>query len=342
MRIFAIIAVLCGALALAGCGGFKPASNARANQPIKTSMVDKMKALGSAPGKGTIVRIFKESNELELWKETGSGAYKLLSSYEICAWSGDIGPKIVEGDRQAPEGFYTITPALLNPNSSYYLAFNTGFPNKFDRAWGRTGSHLMVHGDCTSRGCFAMTDEAIAEIYAIIRETFAGGNPSVQLQIFPFRMTPKNLARHADSPHLAYWQDLKEGHDRFEISRTPPVWDVCEKRYVFDRRREQGLDAAGPCPPVPDTDTLHAAVAKKKAADDAAMRTEVAALAASKAKAIAEAEKVAAAQAEAKARGEAIGSFIGGIFGGGKDEQVDKVIDPGLVAPTPAAPIQRG
>src|SRR5262249_29677802 len=150
-----------------------------------------------------------------------------------------------------------------------------------DRAYGRTGSNLMVHGDCSSRGCYSMTDESIAEIYALVRESFAGGNASVQLQIFPFRMTPHNLARHASSPHFEFWKNIKDGYDRFEISKTPPAWDVCEKRYVFDVPREgaQVLEAAAACPAVPAGDAMVAALAKRQAADNAAMETEIASLA---------------------------------------------------------------
>ena len=336
--------VLALGLGLAGCGGLKP-GNARANQPLKQGVVDRLKAMGSDPGQPIVVRIFKESSELELWKRTAGGGYKLFQTYEICAWSGELGPKVVEGDRQSPEGFYTITPALMNPNSNFYLAFNTGFPNKFDRAHGRTGSNLMVHGDCSSRGCYSMTDESIAEIYALIRESFKGGNSSAQLQIFPFRMTAGNLARHADSPHMSFWQNIKEGHDRFEIAKAPPVWDVCEKRYVFDVRREgaQVLEAASACPAdAGGSEMVVAALQKKQAADAAAMQTEIAALAAKEAKAKADAEKKAAEEAALKARGEAIGNFVGGLFGGGKDADVKKVIDPKLVAPVPAPRFQRG
>src|SRR5690606_21849405 len=175
-----------------------------------------------------------------------------------------------EGDRQSPEGFYTITPGLLNPNSNFYLAFNTGFPNKFDRAHGRTGSNLMVHGDCSSRGCYSMTDEPIAEIYALVRESVAGGNQSVQLQIFPFKMTPQNLARHASSPHLAFWKDIKEGYDRFELTKRPPSWDVCNREYVFDVPRNNAvavLDAVAACPPSVHDVTTVAALQQKQAAD---------------------------------------------------------------------------
>ena len=328
--------------ALSSCGGLVK-GNARANQPLKDSAIQRLSAMGSSPGEATVIRIFKESSELEVWKRTKSGGYKLFNTYEICAWSGELGPKIAEGDRQSPEGFYTITPALMNPNSNYYLAFNTGFPNKFDRAWGRTGSNLMVHGDCSSRGCYSMTDEAIAEIYAIVRESFKGGNPSVQLQIFPFRMTPANLARHSDSPHFSFWQNIKEGYDRFEIAKTPPVWDVCEKRYVFDRvyAGTHVLDAAGSCPPAPPSDTMVAALAKKQAADDAAMQSAAAALAQKAAKAQAEADAEAARKAALKAQEQAIGSFVGNLFSGGKDAGVEKVVNPALVAPTPAPRIKR-
>jgi murein L,D-transpeptidase YafK len=145
-----------------------------------------------------LVRIFKEEAELDVWKQDNSGRFALLRTYPICRWSGELGPKIKQGDRQAPEGFYTISPGQMNPNSSYYLAINTGFPNAYDRANGRTGAFLMIHGDCASAGCYAMTDEQIAEIYALAREAFFGGQKSFQLEAFPFRMTPLNMARHAE------------------------------------------------------------------------------------------------------------------------------------------------
>lgn len=322
---------------LAGCGGFRPASNAKAMAPLKQETVSRLASMGSSPAAGMMVRIFKESSELEVWKQTSSG-YKLFKSYQICAWSGELGPKVKEGDRQSPEGFYTITPGLMNPNSNYYLAFNTGFPNKFDRAYGRTGSDLMVHGDCSSRGCYSMTDESIAEIYALARETFKGGNPSFQLQIYPFRMTAANLAKHASSPNMSFWKDIKEGYDRFEISRVPVNWDVCNKEYVFDVPGGTVLDAAGACP-VAVAQNIPQSVKDKMVADEAAMATEVASLADKAAKAAVEAQKVADAEAAAKARGEAIGSFIGGLFGGG--QQVQGIIDPSIIPPIPLPRIHR-
>ena len=181
-----------------------------------------------------LMRVFKEEAELEVWKQDTTGRFQLLKTYPICRWSGDLGPKLQEGDRQAPEGFYTITPELMNPNSNYYLAINTGFPNSFDKANGRDGSLLMIHGDCSSSGCYAMTDEQMGEIYSLARDSFLGGRPSFQIQAYPFRLTPANLARHRTNPHMAFWKMLKIGNDHFETTHLEPKVDVCDRRYVFD------------------------------------------------------------------------------------------------------------
>jgi murein L,D-transpeptidase YafK len=337
-----LIAVLCLTLVLAGCGGIISKGNAKANQPLKSTVISRLASMGSSPGEAMMIRIYKESSELEVWKRTKSGQYKLFDTYQICAYSGGLGPKIKEGDRQSPEGFYTITPGLMNPNSSYYLAFNTGFPNKYDRAYGRTGSELMVHGDCTSRGCYAMTDEQIAEIYAMARESFKGGNNSFQLQIFPFRMTPDNIAKHASSPNVAFWKNLKEGYDLFELTRQPPVWDVCGRKYVFNAVAKSGqpLDPVASCPALVTDETLTARLVEKQAADEAEVATQVADLNAKAAREAAEAQKAAEEKAALKARGEAIGSFVSGVFGG---EQVAATpTDPSVKPPVPRPRIKRG
>ncbi|MET4765771.1 L,D-transpeptidase family protein [Bradyrhizobium ottawaense] len=181
-----------------------------------------------------VVRLFKEEAELEVWKQDATGHFQILKTYPICRWSGDLGPKLYEGDRQAPEGFYTITPELMNPNSNFHLSINLGFPNTFDKANKRNGSFLMIHGDCWSSGCYAMTDEQISEIYSLARDSSLGGRPSFQVQAYPFRLTPANLARHRNSPNLAFWKMLKIGNDHFETTRLEPRVDVCDRRYVFD------------------------------------------------------------------------------------------------------------
>jgi murein L,D-transpeptidase YafK len=215
-----------------------------------------------------LVRIFKEESELEVWKEDKTGRFALLRTYPICRWSGELGPKIKQGDRQAPEGFYTITPGLMNPNSNYYLAINTGFPNAYDRANGRTGAFLMIHGDCSSAGCYAMTDEQVAEIYALARESFFGGQKSFQIQAYPFKMTPLNMAKHRNSPHMAFWKMIKQGYDHFEVTRLEPKIDVCEKRYLFDAESSGKFSPADRCPAYKVAEDIAAAVRDKQRRDD--------------------------------------------------------------------------
>ena len=214
------------------------------------------------------MRIFKEESELEVWKQDDSGRFALLRIYPICRWSGQLGPKMKEGDRQAPEGFYTITAGQMNPNSNYYLAINTGFPNIYDRANGRTGEFLMIHGDCASVGCYAMTDEQIAEIYALARESFFGGQRAFQLEAFPFRMTPLNMARHRNSPHMAFWKMLKQGYDHFGVTHNEPRVAVCEKRYVFDAETTGRFSPAERCPDYGVPDHIAVAVREKQRRDD--------------------------------------------------------------------------
>jgi murein L,D-transpeptidase YafK len=237
-----VSAALLGAVTLSGCksDGSLPYTAGKATAPIPPKLLADISDKNMDVGSPILVRVFKTESELEVWKKDRTGRFALLKTYPICKWSGDLGPKVREGDRQAPEGFYDITPAQMNPNSQFYLAFNLGYPNAFDRAHDRTGAHLMVHGDCSSRGCYAMTDEQILEIFALGRESFFGGQKSFQVQAYPFRMTPANMAKHRNNPNTPFWRMLKEGYDHFEVTRLEPKVDVCEKRYVFNAQGTNG------------------------------------------------------------------------------------------------------
>jgi len=215
---------------------------------VRISTVRQMEALNMDRAAPILIRIYKEEGTLEIWKEDRSGRFALLKSYPICKFSGGLGPKLVQGDYQAPEGFYDVTPDQMNPNSSEYLAFNTGFPNAFDRSLGRTGSFLMVHGGCRSVGCYAMTDHAMEEIYGLVDEAFEGGQEKVQLQAFPFVMTAQNVANHASDPNLPFWEMLKVGSDAFLATERPPRVAVCGQRYVFNPALEGDFDPSAPCP----------------------------------------------------------------------------------------------
>ena len=273
VRALVLSAAFAGALAPVRClgedGNQSPEKAAKELSPELLSLLRQKKMPKHSP---TILRVFKEEAELEVWKQDNTGHFQILKTYPICRWSGDLGPKLHEGDRQTPEGFYTITPALMNPNSNFYLAINTGFPNAFDKANDRDGTFLMIHGDCSSSGCYAMTDEQIAEIYALARDSFVGGHPSFQVQAYPFRMTPANLARHRTNPHMAFWKMLKIGYDHFETTHLKPKVDVCGRRYVFDAQPPPNssqplvFDPNAQCPAfVVNPKIARAAMAKQRA-----------------------------------------------------------------------------
>lgn len=179
-----------------------------------------------------LVRIFKREFELEIWKAK-DGRYEHFATYPICRWSGHLGPKMKTGDRQAPEGFYSVAKSQLNPNSRWRRSFNLGFPNIYDRVHGRTGSFLMVHGGCGSVGCYAMTNDVIDEIWTLVTAALDAGQPRFQVQAFPFRMTDENLATKADHAQRPFWSTLKIGADLFEQTRLPPRVHVCDGEYVF-------------------------------------------------------------------------------------------------------------
>lgn len=223
-------------LPLAGCNDALESVANKVEHPLPDRMVEKMKANDMSVRSPIMMRIFKEEGILEVWKQKGNGRFAMIAEYEICKWSGDLGPKFQEGDRQAPEGYYRIYPHQMNPKSSYYLSFNLGYPNRYDRSHGRTGSNLMVHGACSSAGCYSMTDEQVLEIYAFAREAFRGGQDYFQVAAYPFRMTPENMAEHRDSEHFEFWKMLKIGYDQFELTKRPPHVEVCERRYVFNQQ----------------------------------------------------------------------------------------------------------
>ena len=264
--------IILGGLLLAGCeeSGLSPVS-ARSTAPIPPQALAAMEKMDSSKEAPILIRAYKKEAELEIWKMKADGRYALFKSYPMCRWSGQLGPKMREGDRQVPEGFYSITPAHMNPNSAYYLSFDVGYPNAYDRAWDRTGGSIMVHGICSSAGCFSMTDGQIAEIYAVVREAFAGGQRTVQMQSYPFRMTAENLAKYRLDPNIAFWKQLKEGSDNFEVTKKDVAVGVCNRRYVFNAVAADGsqLDPTGACPPLKHNDEVQADVVQREKQDEA-------------------------------------------------------------------------
>ena len=187
-------------------------------------------AAGVKRNAAILVRIFKHERTLELWADAGT-RHVLLQRYPICHFSGALGPKLREGDGQAPEGFYAVRPGQLNPNSRFHLAFNLGYPNAFDRAHARTGDFLMVHGNCVSIGCYAMGDAAIEEIYSVVAAALAAGQTAVPVQVFPFHFSQDWRSAHAGSDWLEFWAQLEAGYRAFEQTGKPPRIRVRQGRY---------------------------------------------------------------------------------------------------------------
>ncbi len=196
-----------------------------------------------------LIRIFKSESELEIWKQKDD-AFVLFATYPICHWSGTIGPKLRDGDKQAPEGYYTVTLAQARHVGRWPKSLDIGFPNILDQSQARTGSNILIHGGCSSVGCFAMTNPVLDEIHQLTMAAIESGEEIVPVHVLPFRMTDLNMAAQDSSPWKAFWNNLKEGYDLFERTKRPPAVNVCSGRYIFRETRPGEsvgpLDACGP------------------------------------------------------------------------------------------------
>lgn len=197
---------------------------------VRPDLESALRRMGLHWGAPVFVRVFKEEDELELWVDDGT-RFRLFRRYPICTWSGALGPKLRQGDGQSPEGFYRVRRGQLNPASAYHLSFNLGYPNAYDRAHGRTGDYLMVHGRCVSIGCYAMGDAAIEEIYTLVAAALAAGQPAVDVHAFPFRFALRQEVGWADDTWAPFWRELREGHDAFARTGRPPVVRVVDGHY---------------------------------------------------------------------------------------------------------------
>ena len=247
------------ALILAACSSRTPETQRDSRlirRPPNPTLQDRLEARGFRFGAPAFIRIFKKEEVLEVWLQKDSGEYALFLDYPICIYSGELGPKTREGDKQSPEGFYTVGSEALNPNSQYHLSFNLGYPNAYDRAHGYSGSLLMVHGKCVSIGCYAMGDRQIEEIYTLVGSALQRGQPYVRVHAFPFRMTDANLAAYSEHRWYDFWRMLKPGYDYFERYHQPPEIDVIGGQYALSGRNPHPAVRPGELPPGRSTPTI--------------------------------------------------------------------------------------
>ncbi|ACY83627.1 murein L,D-transpeptidase [Edwardsiella piscicida] len=220
-KIVAMLAI-CLALPLAAC---KSSASESGTAPRS--------GVNSLLGSQVYIQIFKEERQLELYAKV-QDKYQLVKSFPICKFSGGLGPKRTEGDFKSPEGFYQIDARHLKPDSRYYQAINIGYPNSFDQSHGYSGKYLMIHGDCVSVGCYAMTNDGISEIYRYVQSAFRRGQTLVNINIYPFRMTDKNMQRHRNSSYIGFWRQLQPGYQYFAQHALPPQVNVQDGRYVVN------------------------------------------------------------------------------------------------------------
>lgn len=208
----------------------------RVSQFTRDKLANELPILGMNVGNEVLIRTFKKESRLELWvRPTGKQHYTLFRTYPICYYSGSLGPKRRTGDKMTPEGFYAVTQRRLNPNSRFHLSMDIGYPNAFDRHWGRSGSLLMIHGACDAIGCFAMSNSQIEEIYYLVEQALANGQNKVAVHAFPFHLTDKQLKEYKKSPWFDFWQQLQAGYNAFNKTRQPPVIKVINGRYVVEK-----------------------------------------------------------------------------------------------------------
>lgn len=199
--------------------------------PDLSRLSERLAEKGLKPGAQVLLRVFKSESEFEVWLRKDD-RFVLFATYPVCNWSGTLGPKLREGDKQTPEGFYTLTRAQIHHTGRWPRSLNLGFPNEFDKALARSGSNILVHGGCSSVGCFAMTNAVIEEIYSFVEQALAAGQTFVPVHVYPFRMTAENLETQKASPWYPFWADLKTVYDTFGRTKLPPRISVCENRYV--------------------------------------------------------------------------------------------------------------
>lgn len=219
------------------------------NTPNIADFNDRLRGKGLSLAAPIVIRVFKSESEIEVWKEKGS-TFVLFATYPICHWSGSLGPKMRDGDKQAPEGFYAVDRALSRHVGRWPRSLNLGFPNIYDQSLARTGDNILIHGGCSSVGCFAMTNPVMDEIHNLATAAIESGQEYVPVHVFPFRMTDERMKEHAESPWAGFWANLKQGYDVFEKTRKIFAVNVCEGRYqiqpVEHAAQAGGLQA---CPP---------------------------------------------------------------------------------------------
>lgn len=224
---------------LAAVLAFNAVAANNVSQRTRQKLQTELPMLNLQLGDEVLIRTFKKESRLELWmRPQKKSQFLLFRTYPICFYSGDLGPKLQTGDKMTPEGFYAITRKRLNPYSRFHLSMNIGYPNRYDRAWGRTGSLLMIHGACDATGCFAMGNDQIEEIYYLVEQALKKGQKAVPVHAFPFHLTAANLAAVKKHRWYDFWQQLQPAYEAFNQYQIPPIIRVNKRRYEVQVKKK--------------------------------------------------------------------------------------------------------
>jgi murein L,D-transpeptidase YafK len=220
-----------------------PTSNSQEEDRIQTALTQKGKLVQEnlkthqldSTDLNILFVAYKDLDKLDLFaKSTSQENYKLIQHYEICARSGKLGPKKAEGDKQVPEGFYSIN--CFNPKSKFYLSLGLDYPNAYDLAHHYTGSDIFIHGKCETVGCLPMTDDLMKEIYLYALWAKDAGQQQIPVYIFPFEMTEENILTYksqVDEETYAFWQNIQKGYFLFQESKKEVYFKVVDNKYQF-------------------------------------------------------------------------------------------------------------
>ncbi len=184
----------------------------------------------SWPVKQIYVRSFKYDSQLEVWvRNRQKDPFILFKTYKVCALSGALGPKRIEGDYQVPEGFYYINQ--FNPKSSYQLALGLNYPNASDRLLSdsaKPGNDIFIHGSCVTVGCIPINSQ-IEELYLLASYAHDQGEDFIPVHIFPIRYSIEKsreflVKSSKDDPvYQRFSGRLKEVYDYFEENKKLPL-----------------------------------------------------------------------------------------------------------------------
>ena len=184
-----------------------------------------------------LINAYKAEGKLEVWlKSKSAKSYSLFRTYDFCAHSGALGPKVIEGDGQTPEGFYYIN--VFNPMSNFHLSLGVNYPNAVDLA--RTGKNrkpggeIYIHGNCVTVGCIPLTDEKIKEVYILGVEARNNGQDRIPVNIYPFKMTNGNMQKFSTQfpAQLSFWKTLQPGYLGFEKHRNMANVKEVKGKYI--------------------------------------------------------------------------------------------------------------